>query len=83
MVVEDEDITAQSVDAGRVHRGILGKRRAEEETGYFKQAILIILLELPLRCRRVPTCAESSRMCSLLSAACGGLSPPLQAESSP
>lgn len=31
MVVEDEDIAAQSVDAGRVHRGILGKRRGEEE----------------------------------------------------
>lgn len=30
VVVEDEDITAQSVDAGRVHRSILGKRRAEE-----------------------------------------------------
>lgn len=31
VVVEDEDITAQSVDAGRVHHGILGKRRTEEE----------------------------------------------------
>lgn len=103
VIVEDEDVTTQGVDPGRVHRCILGRVRTEEEMEQSVHELTEVVLKIrtqpdpePILCVQVlradtcpvspsttlSTCAESSRTCSLLSAACGGLSPPLRAASS-
>lgn len=72
VIVEDEDVTSEGVDTGRVHRCILGK---EGDDSYFqltkwtKQTQSNIKICSPASSSiSVRTCTESSRTWSLLSA---------------